>query len=332
MQTTVETSNLTAKTLQSGSVVKNDTKASSKNGINFAKLKTAKKVTLSITSSGAPNSLLQRMEKERLNWETTELAASNKRLYSILKDVYSYYVVMKTDESKDVRKAHADELKKFAELQSYKFMESTHDMTRVVKCVFGVDRRRVSAYSIALREALHQNIDPEVLPDFIELNGGVEQIRLGGTKPLPPTKRAEMVKEAVLSNQIGSIKFDAKLVQANAEWNDKQVVIIATYLPTGHFEANAVVRHDGAVTAALAAYHALESAKAREAIRQEKKVSDEAEKQVAAVLKKAKTKSSKPQTSAEKVNKRKAKVKADIQQSKLDVANKAHFDSIVLPA
>ena len=45
---------------------------------------------------------LKSMEASRRSWETTELAASNKRLYSILLSAYSYSSVMKTDEKKEV--------------------------------------------------------------------------------------------------------------------------------------------------------------------------------------------------------------------------------------
>jgi hypothetical protein len=200
------------------------------------------------------------MEMSRISWETTELAASNNRLYGILKQAYGFYLVMKQDSDKDVRKAQLDAMDKFIAEHNYTFTPSTHDMTRVVKCVFGLERRRVSAYSIALREALRQEVEADDLITFLEENGGVEQIRLGGTKPLSATERAEQVKEMVLTNELGKIKCD---IQADADWTDKQVVIVATYLPTGEFVANAVVKHDGAVNAALAAYYSQQMAKVR---------------------------------------------------------------------
>ena len=73
------------------------------------------------------------------------------------------------------------------------------------------------------------------------------------------------------------MKFDAVAVKANAEWVDKQVVFVATYLPTGEFEVNAVVKHDGAVRTALAAYYTLARAKEREQANALKKAQAEAE-------------------------------------------------------
>lgn len=230
---------------------------------NVDKLGEKAKVVVSDTTLVAkvkPFDELVTMETARISWEKTELAQSNNRKYGILYQAYKFYLVMKQDSDKDVRKAQLDAMEKFIADRGYTFTPSTHDMTRVVKCVFGVERRRVSAYSIALREALRQEVEAEDLVAFLEDNGGVEQIRLGGTKPLSATKRAEQVKGEVLTSELGKIKFD---VQADADWTDKQVVLVATYLPTGEFEVNAVVKHDGAVNAALAAYYSQQMAKVR---------------------------------------------------------------------
>ena len=101
---------------------------------------------------------------------------------------------------------------------------------------------------------------------------------MGGTKPLSATKRAELVKAELSEAVISTVKFDAALVKANADWVDKQVVFVATYLPTGEFEVNAVVRHDGAVNTALAAYYTLAQAKKREQLNALKKAEEEAAK------------------------------------------------------
>ena len=267
----------------SASVVKND---SSKPGMPSIKLSTlGVPVTVTVASKAAPpaQNQLVSMEQARMSWETTELAASNKRLYSILKDAYSYYLVFKQDSDKNVRKALADELEQFIKQRQYTFMPSTHDMTRVVKCVFGVDRRRVSAYSLALREALRQDIAAVDLIAFIEENGGVEQIRMGGSKPLSVTKRAAKVEQQVLGTELGMFKFDPSLFAADADWTDRQVVIVATYLPTGEFQTNAVIRHDGAVNAALAALYSQQQTK----LRLDAQTDREAEAAAAAIVKAA---------------------------------------------
>lgn len=251
--------------------------------INLAALNVPASVVVSNTTPAVQANSVQQLkslETARISWETVELAQSNNRLYSILQQVYSFYLVMKQDESKDVRKEKQAALDAFIEEHGYvnSFGATTHDMTRVVKCVFGVDRRRVSAYSIALREALRQEVSASDLIVFLQENGGVEQIRMGGTKPLSATKRAQLVKAEVSEAVISTVKFDAAVVKANADWVDKQVVFVATYLPTGEFEVNAVVRHDGAVNTALAAYYTLAQAKKREELNALKKAEEEAAK------------------------------------------------------
>ena len=251
--------------------------------INLAALNVPASVVVSNTTPAVQASSAQQLkslETARISWETVELAQSNNRLYSILQQAYQFYLVMKQDESKDVRKEKQAALDAFIEERGYinSFGATTHDMTRVVKCVFGVDRRRVSAYSIALREALRQEVSASDLIVFLQENGGVEQIRMGGTKPLSATKRAELVKAEVSEAVISTVKFDAAAVKANADWVDKQVVFVATYLPTGEFEVNAVVRHDGAVNTALAAYYTLAQAKKREELNALKKAEEEAAK------------------------------------------------------
>jgi hypothetical protein len=248
--------------------------------INLAALGVPSHVVVSNTTPAAQPSAfeqLKSLESARISWETVELAQSNNRLYSILKQAYSFYLVMKQDTDKEVRKSKLEAMEAFIADKGYtnSFGATTHDMTRVVKCVFGVDRRRVSAYSIALREALRQEVGADDLIAFLQDNGGVEQIRMGGTKPLSATKRAELVKAEVSEAMISKVKFDATAVKANADWVDKQVVFVATYLPTGEFEVNAVVRHDGAVNTALAAYYTLAQTKKREELNALKKAEAE---------------------------------------------------------
>ena len=290
--------------------------------INLAALNVPATFVVSNTAPAVQASSAQQLnslETARISWETTELAQSNNRLYSILQQAYSFYLVMKQDESKDVRKEKQAALDAFIEEHDYtnSFGATTHDMTRVVKCVFGVNRRRVSAYSIALREALRQEVGAKDLIAFMQENGGVEQIRMGGTKPLSATKRAELVKAEVSEAVISTVKFDAAVVKANADWVDKQVVFVATYLPTGEFEVNAVVRHDGAVNTALAAYYTLAQAKKREELNVLKKAQAEAE-----ATEKAEA------TAEDKAAKQIAKVAAEvIEQQRLD-AKEVAFNTV----
>ena len=62
------------------------------------------------------------------------------------------------------------------------------------------------------------------------------------------------------------------------------MVIVATYLPTGEFQANAVIRHDSAVNAALAAYYSQQQAKLREAAKAQREAQEAAAKAAKAAV------------------------------------------------
>jgi hypothetical protein len=298
------------------SVVKNDIASHKVASIKMGEVGPKAKVSLGDITGPALN--LEAMEKARINWEGNELAASNKRLYSILQSSYRYYLGWKKNPNKESRKAIADDLEKFMKQRGYPTLSNSHDMNRVVKCVFGVDRRRVSAYSIALREALRQEVSADDLIDFIEANGGVEQIRLGGTKPLSIKDRAEEVKEEVLSADLGMISFDDKLFAGDPDWTDKQVVIVATYFSTGEFQANAVIRDDSAVNAALAAY----CSKQKEKARKDAAVEREAIKFIASEAAKA------GKASARKVQGKSNKADKKAEATRSDAATKAQFNNL----
>lgn len=285
--------------------------------INLDQLGDKAKVVVSNTkaiSKTLPIEQLKSMEVARISWETTELAQSNNRLYSILKQAYNFYLVMKQNGSENVRKAQLNAMEQFIAERGYTFTPSTHDMTRVVKCVFGVDRRRVSAYSIALRRALSEDKTADDLIDFLEDEGGVEQIRLGGKKALSVMERATLGKEVVADKVLGTIKLDKKAIKASVDWTDKQVVLVATYLPNGELDVNAVLRHDGAVNAVLAAVYSTEKAAERAAIASDKKV-----------MKALKSRNKMPLTEEQKANKRALKLK---QQREFEEAVKSRSETI----
>ena len=297
--------------------------------INLAALGVPSNVVVSNTTPAVQPSAfeqLKSLESARISWETVELAQSNNRLYSILKQAYSFYLVMKQDTDKEVRKAKLEAMEAFIADKGYtnSFGATTHDMTRVVKCVFGVDRRRVSAYSIALREALRQEVSANDLIAFLQDNGGVEQIRMGGTKPLSAKKRAELVKAEVGEAILNTVKFDAAVVSANADWVDKQVVFVATYLPTGEFEVNAVIRHDGAVNTALAAYYSSKQAKIRADLKADKDAEKELAKELAEQEKVLKSATKKEQKLAEQF----VKVQAEKAEAERKAANLAHVNAM----
>ena len=64
------------------------------------------------------------------------------------------------------------------QLHSIAVNKNSHTLIKIVKCVFGTNKRRVSAYSIVLRTALFNKVKSADIADFVRNNGGVEEIRL----------------------------------------------------------------------------------------------------------------------------------------------------------
>lgn len=233
------------------------------------------------TSSGIEN-ILEGLAGERAAWERTEFAASRTRLYAILTKCYDFYLVLKSsDAEKAVRKQLADGLDAFIKSQRLRTLSKTHDMNKVVKAVFGEDRRRVSAYAMALRVALvsgHEvgaksaHVPADQLASWIETKGGVEEVRLGSKNGgMSEKERAEIAMAAVQAPLL-TIKPDGKGLLFSADDADKMLVLLVTYRPTGDLEVNSVVKNDSVVRAALAAHYAAN----KEALSDAKPVKDAA--------------------------------------------------------
>jgi hypothetical protein len=237
------------------------------------------------SDSFAAANLLETLETERQNWEGTELAASHARLYGILTKCYAYYLAMKSATAdKQVRAEMAKGLERFITARRLRTLDKTHDMNRVVKAVFGEDRRRVSAYSMALRVALTAGTGMQPLPytelsAWIAAQGGVEEIRQGSKNGGKTTaERVEVAKDAVKDKSLMTFKPDPKSMSFDSNDADKMMVLVVTYRPTGDIEVNSVIKSTAAVKAALAAHYAenkgqMADAKARKEMSQPTAVS-----------------------------------------------------------
>lgn len=206
--------------------------------------------------------VLEKLEAARSNWEGVELAASHARLYSILAKCYNYYLVMKSpDTTKEARAQLAKGLDRFIHARGFKTLSKTHGMNKVVKAVFGEDRRRVSAYSLALRVALTAGTGKTALtvaelPEWIAARGGIEEIRTA-TKSGGVTlaERIEVATTAVKNKPLMLFKPDTKQMEFSTDDVDRLMLLVVTYRPTGELEVNSIVKNQSVVNAALAAHY-----------------------------------------------------------------------------
>lgn len=222
---------------------------------------------MDLTKARALN-FLETLVEEKGNWELTAYKSSNDQLYSLLQRCYGYYIMMCEDSNNG--KSAREALKQYIENKKLSFKDSTHNITKIVKCVFGADRRRVSAYSIALRTAYANDIKPVDIAQYIYDNGGVEEIRLArSSTALTQQEKIERATAIVTSNELMTIKsadFSKLLDASNIE---KQIVLIATQAANGELVINAVINNQTAAKAALVAYYGMTKKSAESAVKVE---------------------------------------------------------------
>jgi hypothetical protein len=205
-------------------------------------------------ASGSVRNHFEQLAVEREAWESTVYRTNNEQLYVLLQKCYQTYQAMSggEDEAVNLRKGLAD----YINTKGYKFHVGTHSLVKIVKCVFGNDRRRVSAYGIVLRTALARKISVLDIPDFIQSQGGVEEIRLAKSPNAMTAKlKAQAGAEAVQSSNLGVFASNSLASKLDAGNIGKSVVLICTWQADGSVVVRSVVQHDSAVNAALACHY-----------------------------------------------------------------------------
>jgi len=133
--------------------------------------------------------------------------------------------------------------------------------TRVIRAVFGArDRRRISTYSLVIRQAQKEGIAISNLPKWIEERGGVQEISLGRSATyVSPKDKAEYAKGIMQSkNPIGFAKSELLSFLADADFVGQDCVLLAKQQADGSFGVHAVLRNEGLVNAAYTALYAVQ--------------------------------------------------------------------------
>jgi len=199
-------------------------------------------------------SFIEQLKIEQEVWAEGAFKNSNDLLYTILAKCYAKYeeMCLATDNAKVLRK----QLDDYISFNNIAVNKKSHTLHKIVKCVFGADRRRVSAYSIVLRTANVKQIKSVDIAEFIRANGGVEEIRLAKNgNALSAKQKAEVAKTTVTSAVLAEVYSEALTKQVDAACIGQQVVFVATQQANGKFAINAVTNSATAVNAALAAYY-----------------------------------------------------------------------------
>ena len=202
---------------------------------------------------------------KRSNWESNELASANDALYGLLQHCYMLNNAMIGGDTmaKNLRKG----LGNYITTKGYKFTDATPLITKVIRCVFGVDRRRVNAYASAVRVAISEKVSVMDLPKFLRESGGIEEVRRKNGKPTKTMKdKVELGRAVLNSSAIANIQSDTLNAAYSTSSTEEGIVLLATREDDGSFAIRKVVQNNSAVKSALAACSSVgvEQAKAKE--------------------------------------------------------------------
>lgn len=203
------------------------------------------------TSEKAVGMAIEQLVESRKHWERNELATANDTLYGILQHCYALNNTMTGNDSlaKNLRKG----LGNYVEQNKYKFTDSTPLISKIVKCVFGTDRKRVNAYSTAMRVALSEKISVIDLPKFLREKGGVEEVRRQGTVGKSIKVKVELGRTVLEDPILAKVQSDSLNASFSTEQTEEGIVLLATREDDGSFAIRRLIQNSSAIKAALAA-------------------------------------------------------------------------------
>lgn len=199
--------------------------------------------------------VLTQLETERVTWETGVYRTSNLALYALL----AKCLAIAQADTPELAKQRNKELEAFYKSRGYTYKKDAPPATRVVKAVFGdIDRRRLSTYSLVLREAIKQKVLATQLADWIEREGGVQAIRLSQSPTfIKPAAKVAMARQAFDTlPELGTVQSEALSKLADGDFMGDCCVLIAEQAANGSFVVRGLTRTAGAVNAAFAALYA----------------------------------------------------------------------------
>ena len=210
---------------------------------------------------------------ERQTWEGNALRTSNEQLYVLLQKCYQFYKLM--GETTTQAAALRTGLNDYINLKGFTFAKTTHTLAKIVKCVFGAERRRVSAYSIALRMALDKGVAVLDVPAFIRDAGGVEELRLDKAAGEASNKQKVLAAAAAVNACTLGVASGGGLVKLlDSGKVGTQVVLIGSWQADGSVTVRAIVESDGVLNAALSSFYSANKKKLAVSAKETKAAND----------------------------------------------------------
>lgn len=220
-------------------------------------------------------SILFNLEEQRIKWQEGTYRKSNDELYALLAQCLNYAGDLGTEAAKERAKA----LQTLYKVRGYQWRKETPLITKVLRAVFGdTDRRRISTYSLVLRQAKKSDVAFTNLAQWIEDNGGVQEIKLARSTTFVSAKqKSEIAQQSFDSlTTLAEVKTEALSLLADADFVGTDCVLLAQQQADGSFAIRAVLRSDAAVNAAFTSLYAAQKA-SKEAETKNKQAANDAD-------------------------------------------------------
>ncbi|MEN3372622.1 hypothetical protein [Dechloromonas sp. ZS-1] len=215
----------------------------------------------------SPIDTLSRLECSRKEWEEGAYRTSNQQLYAILAECYAFAGELGVTESKQRSAA----LEAFYKERGYRIKKDTPLMTRIVRAVFGdIDRRRLSTYSLVLRAAKAEQVLATNLADWIEQEGGVQEIRMSRSATfVSPKQKVEIAQQNFDSLPVlANVHSEALSGLSDSDFVGCDCVLLATQQADSTYAVRAVLRSNTAVNAAFVSLYGCEQEKHKAALKE----------------------------------------------------------------
>ena len=135
------------------------------------------------------NSLIQRHN----DWHNGSRKISTQELYGVLAGCLDLALSVKQN-------AMYADLEAELKSRNLSYTESTSVATRVVRCVFNTDERRLSSFAGVIAIALRQNVDSGDFVAWINKHGGIDKVRRQFAKQKKATLSATQLNDIAKDN------------------------------------------------------------------------------------------------------------------------------------
>ena len=189
-------------------------------------------------------------------WATEEYQRSNDKLYALIQRCYALYHDVVRGDAKDV-KANKEALHKWMTDNGLGEYVDKELPQKIIRCVFGTrDRRRVSAYTIALRRVIAERCKVVDVPAKIAEFGGVHEMTLKrNPSALTTAQKVGQAKAHLAASNLGTVKSAALDNSFEADKVGDDFAAVLELQADGSYTVKCVVGSAGAVNAAFAAVH-----------------------------------------------------------------------------